>query len=337
MKKENGSVAANISGFQGPLGGTPMIKRKLNQADSFENMVTQCEMNNMELEAVRKRGEDWVVFDDDTETQKGVFKDRKAAWAKQKQLRQAKKNSAKSSAKPKKAEKSHTASKPQTAPKAKLAPKSKKEHLMHMFKESVKRVLIEGSAISYVFEQDPVSKSSLFWNQLLEQMPKEVLLSDPTIKSIFHEMAKAEVDVLGRAFNATRRVLASGDFDVEKKDVDQDELGNLILNLGVSFEGIEDVPLVIKIENGKPLLSLPDEVEAGLNANPNEEIRKLKAFLAFVQEDQLDKMEDVSKLIQKRDEHLQQLLQKSDEVLMNLDPLKMSFVRFLLKTKYRGK
>lgn len=337
MKKENGSVAGNIAGFQGPL-GTPMIKRKRDASESFEDLVTQCEMNDVKLEAVRKRGQDWVVFDDETETQKGVFKDREAAWAKQKQLRQSKKNSAKQkSNKPKKAEKSQTAAKPHMAPKPKLAPKSKKEHLMHMFKESIKRVMSEGSAISYVFEQDPVSKSNVFWNQLLEQLPREVLLSDPTLKATFHEMAKAEVEVLGRAFNATRRVLADGDFDLEKQNVDQDAEGNLLLTTLVSVDGAAGIPLILKIENGKPLLILPPEIEAGLNMNPNEEIRKLKAFLAFVQEDQLDKMDDISKLIEKRDQHLQEILGKADEVLMSLDPLKMSFIRLLLKTKYRGK
>jgi hypothetical protein len=136
---------------------------------------------------------------------------------------------------------------------------------------------------------------------------------------------------------ATRRVLQSDDFTVEKGEVDQDEDGNLIMNLTVSSEELEGLPLFIKIENGKPLLIIPEDIEASLDASPSEEIRKLKAFLMFVQEDELDKIEDVTKLITQRDEHLQDLLVHCNEVLSKLDPLKLSFVRFLLKTKYRGK
>ncbi len=136
---------------------------------------------------------------------------------------------------------------------------------------------------------------------------------------------------------ATRRVLQTDDFKVEKGEVDQDEDGNLIMNLTVSSEELEGLPLFIKIENGKPLLIIPEDIEASLDASPSEEIRKLKAFLMFIQEDELDKIEDVTKLIKQRDEHLQDLLVQCNEVLSKLDPLKLSFVRFLLKTKYRGK
>jgi hypothetical protein len=309
--------------------------------ETFEDLVTFCELNGKNItEVVKKRGDSWVVFDDKTKTQKGVFKDREAAWNKQKQLRAASKSankSKKASGKAKKAQKAHTAPKPHVAPKAKTAPKAKKEHLLHMFKESVRRVLQEGSALSYVFDQDPVSKSSVVWDQILQQVSKEALLSDARLSSILHKTAKAEVEALGKAFLATRRVLQTDDFSVEKGEVDQDEDGNLIMDITISSEELEDLPLFIKIENGKPLLIIPEELEASLDASPSEEIRKLKAFLMFVQEDELDKIEDVSKLIEERDEYLQELLIHCSEVLKKLDPLKLSFVRFLLKTKYRGK
>ncbi len=157
--------------------------------ESFEDLVTFCELNGKNItEVVKKRGDSWVVFDDKTKTQKGVFKDREAAWNKQKQLRAANKSankSKKSGNKAKKAAKAHVSPKPHVAPKAKTAPKAKKEHLLHMFKESVRRVLQEGSALSYVFDQEPVSKTSVAWDQILQQVSKEAILSDSTLERNF--------------------------------------------------------------------------------------------------------------------------------------------------------
>ena len=329
-------MAANVAGVQANS-DAPIIKNP-KRHESFEETVIFSELNDEDLsESVRKRGESWVVFDDKTDAQKAVFKDRKSAWKKQKELRQQAKNHNKNKNKPKTAEKPHVASKPKLAPKAKTAPKPKKEHLMKMFKESIRRVLAEGSALSYVFEQDPISKSSIFWDQLLEKIPKEIILSDSTLSSILHQIAKAEVDALGKAFLAVRRVLSSDNLSAERGDVDQDEAGNLVLNIILFSDDLGDVPLLLKIENGKPLVIIPDEVEASLEASPDEEVRKLKAFLMFAQEDQLDKIEDVSKLIKQRDEYLQKLLGECDDALKNFDPLKKSFTRLLLKTKYRGK
>lgn len=335
MKKESSAMGnGQVMGFQGP-GGSPIVKRGL---EAFEDLVTRCELDEIDIsEVVKKRGDSWVLFDDETETQKGVFKDRETALERQRQIRAAKKDKNKHKDKPKKADGAHTSSKPKTAPKPKLAPKAKKEHLMLMFKEAVKRVMQEGSALSYIFEQDPISKSSVFWDQILESLPQEVILSDSSLKNILHDMAKAEVDVLGRAFLATRRVLQSDDFKVERGDADQDEAGNLLLNFTVSSELFDELPLFLKMENGKPVIVIPDEIEAMLAASDDEEVRKLKAFLMFAQEDQLDKMDDVQKLIKQRDEHLQKVLVQCDEIIRKLDPLKMSFMRLLLKSTYRGK
>lgn len=329
MKKEN-SIAAGIKGVQAP---GPMVRKKLSEAEQFEALAAYCEATGEDLEeVVRKKGDFWAIFDDKTGVEKGVYPKRSDAWKRQRDLRLQNKTKAKNKKSSKGAQPKPSV-KPITTPK----PKTKKENFLFAFKEKMSKILKEGSALSYVFEQSPMSKDSVYWENFLERLSQQTILSDPQLKGILHEMAKSEVQLLAKSVGAIKSVLEdAGIYTVNQGKVDQDPAGDLILNFDVQAEGGKKLVFGVKVDNGRPLIQFPDDTKAQLNASSDENTKRLRAMLMFAQEDTLDNMNEVVDLTAKRDEYLQAMQEQVDEVLHGLNPVKMAMVRFLLKTKYKG-
>ncbi len=340
--KKESSVTGGIKGTQAP-GSTPMVRR---DRDSFEESMTIAALNDESLhETVKKRGEQWVVFDDKTGVEKGVFSDREQAWKKQRQMRQSQKGKKKpkhgSTFKKhrKKKNAAKLAPKAHTAPKAHLAPKSQKEHLLAMFKESVKRVLInEGSALSYVFEQAPLENDSKIWEAFLEKISKQTLLSDPKLLALLKAMAKNEVKSLGNAVNAIKKNLEkTGNFEVEQKKPDQDKEGDLFLNFQIKMvNGGKNLDFSVKLEHGKPLIQIPEQTRANLNSMATPDSKFLRSELIHIQETILNNMNEVIETTEKRDEYLGKLHADAQKSLSNMSPLQIVMLRYLLKSKYKS-
>jgi quinol monooxygenase YgiN len=345
------SIAANVKGIQAPA--APLVRRKLSEADFFEALAAYCDMTGQDIdEVVRKKGDLWAIYDDNTGVEKGVFEKRKEAWKRQRMLRSQQKiqkqhnkkvhnqgKKAQTGSKPKQAVKPGSAKKAQKPYKSGAKRENKenlKEQFLNAFKAKVTKALKEGSALSYVFEQNPASKDTVYWEHFLDKLSHQTILSDPKLKKILEDMAKSEVQLLSRAVNAIKRVL-SQHFKVEQGEVDQDESGDLILTFSVYSDAHDQAfEFAVKIDNGRPLIQFPPETTSQLNSSPDETVRQLKAYLMFAQEDSLDKMNDVVNLTTERDSYLQELLGQADEVLGNLDPLRITMLKFLLRSKYRG-
>lgn len=339
--KKESSVAGGIKGVQ--AGSAPMVRRDTNE--SFEDLVTSSVLNNESLsETVKKRGDQWVVYDDKTGVEKGVFNDREQAWKKQRQMRQSQKGKKKPKhgstfKKGKKKNGAKLAPKSNTAPKATLAPKAQKEHLLAMFKESVKRVLLsEGSALSYVFEQAPLENDSKIWEAFLEKISKQTLLSDPKLLALLKTMAKNEVKSLGNAVNAIKKNLEkTGNFEVEQKKPDQDKEGDLFLNFQIKMlNGGKKLDFSVKLEHGRPLIQIPDQTRNILNTMATPDSKFLRSELIHIQETVLSNMNEVIETTEKRDEYLGKLHSDAEKYLKNMSPLQIVMLRYLLKSKYKS-
>lgn len=340
--KKESSITGGIKGVQAP-GSAPMVRR---DKDSFEESMTHAALNNESLkETVKKRGEQWVVFDDKTGVEKGVFADREQAWKKQRQMRQFQKGKKKqkhgSTFKKhrKKKNAAKLAPKAHVAPKAHLAPKSQKEHLLAMFKESVKRVLLsEGSALSYVFEQAPLENDSKVWEAFLERISKQTLLSDPKLLALLKTMAKNEVKALGNAVGAIKKNLEkTGNFEVEQKKPDQDEEGDLFLNFQIKMlNGGKKLDFSVKLEHGRPLIQIPEQTRSNLNSLATPDSKFLRSELIHIQETVLSNMNEVIETTEKRDEYLSKLHSDAQKALGNMSPLQIVMLRYLLKSKYKS-
>lgn len=340
--KKESSVAAGIKGVQ--AGSAPMVRRDTNE--SFEDLMTSSALNNESLsETVKKRGDQWVVHDDKTGVEKGVFSDREQAWKKQRQMRQSQKGKTKKhkgGSTFKKTKKKHNAKlapKPHMAPKSVLAPKSQKEHLLAMFKESVRRVILsEGSALSYVFEQAPLENDSQIWETFLEKISKQTLLSDPKLLALMKTMAKNEVKALGNAVNAIKKNLEkTGNFEVEQKKPDQDKEGDLFLNFQIKMlNGGKKLDFSVKLEHGRPLIQIPEQTRANLNSMATPDSKFLRSELIHIQETVLSNMNEVIETTEKRDEYLGKLHTDAQKALGNMSPLQIVMLRYLLKSKYKS-
>lgn len=344
-KKNESSIAPNIKGAQGPM--SKKVFRRM-ESDQFEDLVNKCVLNDQEIEeVVKKRGDNWVVFDDKTGVEKGSYPTRADAWKKQRQFRQtAKQNKPKSKTKkakpkPKVGHKAQAAPKAKVAPKAQLAakPDVQKEGLLNLFKQQLHKVLVkEGSALSYVFEQSPLDNDSAEWENFLQKLSKQALVSDERLKNILRNVAKAEMKILSNSVNAIKEILEStGTFEVIQGKPNQDSEGNVFLSFVVSFvEFNKKLPFAVKVENGRPLIHFPDQTRAELNSMNSEESKLLRAELMHIQETVLDKVEDLTVATEKRDAYLKSMESQIDRILKNMDALQVSMLRHVLKQKYKG-
>ena len=360
IKKESSTASGNMKGASAPF-GFRIVRRKGKQnpskpygePDLFENFVAEATLVGDSIEeAVRKKGQNWVVVDDKTGSQLGSYAKREDAWKRQRQIRKEKSNRSQAS-KHKKASshKSQTEKRPkstdkaETAPKAKHAPKAKKapgpdvkEALIRKIQRVVTGMIKEGSMISYVFEQPPTSQESVIWNHFISKLSKETIMSDSKLKNLLQGMAKAEAKILGTAVDEIKKVVESaGNFAVQRTDLDQDEEGNILLGFAVGLQDEGEVlHFGVKVENGRPLILFPEESRNALNAMSSNDSKVLRAELMHVQETVLDHMDAVLKVTEKRDDYLHNMETKIGKVIDSMGPLEVSMIKFLLKTKFKG-
>lgn len=348
-KKNESSMMAGgaVAGAQGSS-GFPLVKRKsLESQENFEDLVNFCLLNDMDIEeVVKKRGSNWVVFDDKTGVEKGSYPTRADAWNKQRQFRKSASAKKKTKKAPKK-QKPKVGNKAQEAPKAKTAPKAKLAAKPHVEKESFLRalkkkfteaIIKEASSLSYVFEQSPLDNDSVTWENFLQKLSRQALMSDEKLKNILRNVAKAEIKILASSVAAIKQVLEStGQFEIAQGKSDQDSEGNLFLGFMVSVpEAGKKIPFAVKVENGRPLIHFPDQARAELNSMAGEEGKLLRAELMHIQETILDKIEDLSSATEKRNAYLKGMESQMDRILKNMDSLEIAMLKHVIKSKYKG-
>jgi hypothetical protein len=366
---EEASVAGNVKGFA--QGGAGMVRRKnsdkanhpfddkigdpIENPDLFETVAIAALLANKTMsEVVRKRGSKWVLYDDDTDTMKGTYDDRDTAWEKQRVARkhqEGQKKSHKTDAERKKAgvprvdtpEKAKTA---KEAPKAQKAPEAKAEKMTKkqttrkesIFDNLLKPMLTEGSMVSYVFENSPMSEESETWQNFIEKLSKQTVMSDPKLNKILHYIAKTELLTLRKAAETVKNTLEKGGrFEVaiankiERDNNDNDFRLGFVVHMQ---DNNQKVQFAIKLDNNKPLL-LWDEARALLDDMANDECKLLRAELIHTQETTFKHMDDILVAIEKRDSFLAGMEKKFDKFLSNIGPLEMALLKTLLKEKYK--
>ncbi len=349
-KQREASTVAAIKGFSAPF-GAPVSRKKSNpsspygDAELFEVMIMENELNEEDFEeTVRKRGDMWVHFDDKTGAELGAYKDRDTAWQKQRSRR---KSSSTSMSAPKDTEyapkggksndKSHKTPKSKTAPGSKSDKgKITKEAAIERIK-GVMRNLLNESAISYVFEQPQGNEESVAWDRFIGSLSKDSIMSDQKLKAILLGLQKSEMSLLNRAAKVVRDTLSKQGFEIKSMKGAKDEEGSTVVSVQILMpENKKLIDVVVKIQNGKPLIHFPDQARNDLNTIANDESKLLRAELIHVQEIELDKMDDVVKASQKRDKYLSGLEGKIDKLVRNLGPLEVAVLKNLLKQRYRS-
>jgi len=288
-------------------------------------------------EVVRKRGNRWVIFDDETDVEMGSYPKRKDAWERQRQIRRS--DQARKKQKDAERERQRRAGRPEVEkkpgikrPKGTIAKKAKKEYI-----DRIKRVLKE-NFIRYIFEQPETDQKSQMWNKFVESLSNETLMSDQKLKNILIKSVKAESSILEKAFGALEKVLkGTGNFDVIEKKKGKDPKDNetkVFFKIKMN-EAEKAMPFAIKIENGRPLIHIPDQTRQELNMLASPDSKTLTGELIHIQETIFNTMEDVINIFAKRDNYLKKLEDEIDKLITNMNPLQIAMVKFLIKNKYR--
>jgi hypothetical protein len=340
-KKESSTVGGSIKVVQGPASEEKPDDKK-NFSSPFGDddelleqalMLAQAEGINLS-EIVRKQGNSWVVYDDETGTrQLASFDSRLAAWKRQRQIRGT------SGKKSKKKKSSHKAPKAVLAPKAKIAPGAKVESKQQLKNIITSLIKENNSMISYVFEQTPLSDRTLTWDKFINKLPKEVVLSDPGFKEILMKIATTEVQVLKGSIKTITDVLQkSGGFVVKQKNIEQDkETGDVRLNFSVHLpENKREIVFSVKIESGKPLILFSEESRIALNSVSDHESKLLRAELMHIQETVFDQIDDVLRVMNERDDYLSDIEDQITAFLGDCNLLQVAILKYLIKQNYKG-
>jgi len=340
VKNEN-SVCADIRGASGPLG---MQKKKFNvnvlkpylEPELFEKMVAHAELSGKAIkEVVRKKGSLWVLYDDDTEAEVNSFRDRDTAWEKQRLFRQRSKNNKAKEREKKAKEKEHD-----KLVKNLFGNKGTKGHKpvsKESLKEMIKTILLKENVLSYIFEQ-PADVDSIQWDKFLQSLSPESVQADQKLKNIIGNLMKAEAKIVGKAMAIVKTKLQSSGFQIKDvKTAKQTEDNKFRADFIVFMpENQKELPFGLKIENGRPLVFIPDQSRSALNMMSNSESKLLRAELISIQEVDLDNMDDVVNAAQKRDQYLAGIEKKLDKVMHGFSPIEISLMRKLLKQKYKN-
>jgi hypothetical protein len=368
IKKEASTVGGGATkGFLGPFGARakkrtkkrkPNPSKPFGEAAMFESCLAAALLESDDIgEIVRKRGNSWVFYDDETGAEKGSWQDRETAWKFQRSDRRAK--TARKKTKGAEAKRQKQALTPTVAKKAakmdkaKKAPEPKKAEKPKVekpkLKPKVRRVesiftdllkpLKEGSIVSYVFENTPLSDESVTWENFVSKLSKETVMSDPKLKRILQDMQKKEAKLLESAVDQVGDVLKkTGTLEIVDKKAEIDPTTKEVkINFVVDMkENKTKLNFAVKMENGRPLILFPDDTRNMLNTMANNESKQLRAELIHAQETILNNMEEVVLVTQKRDKYLKTLEKKVDKFINSVGPLEISMLRHLLKMKYKG-
>ncbi len=339
-RQSEASMTSAMKGASAPFGA--VIRRKKHNPSApygdpelFESLIAESELNEEDFEeVVKKRGSVWVHHDDETDAELGSYKDRDTAWEKQRQHRSRKKREKERASKIKQSK----APDPQGTPKKnKDGSTITKEAVMNHIKGMMTKVLSE-SAVSYVFEQPQNSEESQAWDRFVSSLSKESIMSDNKLKAILLGLEKSEMALLNRAVKSVKSALEGSGFPVKNpKAVRDQSTGELAVNMIVEMEqNKKTVEVVVRIENGRPLIFLPDQTKNTINTLNNDESKFFRAELISVQEKELDAMDDLIKASDKRDKYLKNLEGKIDKMVRGLGPLEIAITKNLLKNKYKN-
>lgn len=333
-KKQEASVAANIRGVEGPGGmsSKDYDPEKPSLDESFAVSVIENLLGEEELdEKVKKVGDKWTIYDDDTGNSIGTYSDRETAWEKQRQHRKRKSYEKKVKKMEKKPD--HGSKAPKLNYNQKPVDASKKESFERL------KQLIRENVVSYMFEQQPNDEESVRWQNIVNSISRQTLASDKKLQNILKSTSKKELEVLSSSMNLVRNVLnKTKSFKVKDiKPQTDPQTGDNKVQFSVELkDNKQTLNFGLKIQNARPVIQIPDETSQRLNALSNDESKLLRAELISIQEKDLDQMNDVFVASQKRDMYLSKLEKQIDNTLEEFSPVQIVLLKNLLKTKYKG-
>jgi hypothetical protein len=193
-----------------------------------------------------------------------------------------------------------------------------------------------GKILEGLFREEAPGGSQ--WDEYVSRLSKQAVLADKTFQSHQKNIVKKSEGALKDAVKIITKALGAKGFDVDDGEIKSDSTRGVVYS-ELSFgdeEGAARVgPVYAFVEDGRVKIEVSDSAKASLTKIDPERGKILRGELMAVQEDVLDKMQDVLKAVQKRDEYLEKLQGKLDNFVANLDSLEITMLKNLLTQKYR--
>ena len=350
------STTAAIKGFSAPLGYDPEKPSKkhnpkeIDEDEELENLIIRRTFGDPPEamppeetdEVVRKEGERWIIFDDDTNTEVGSYPSRDIAWEKQRIYRK-RRNYLKGIEKGQKEK--DVGAKIGIKPSDKtIAAKRAGEKSIKKFstkgeallKAIVGKVLSEGF-IARINEEAPQDEEAQNWDNFFDKLSDTVKLSDPQIKPLIEKIEGAKGKALKKASLMLKDTLEkTGSFLVSNIKVGKDPATKeWKLDFTITTKkGKKALPMSVKLYNSKPVIFYPDPTIMELSKAGDNEAKVLKAELIHIQETELDNITDVLVATSKRNAHLDKLTKEVESKLKEMSGVEMAILKYLSKTKY---
>lgn len=206
--------------------------------------------------------------------------------------------------------------------KADAEKKPKKEGL-----DLIRSIVIEG-----LFREEAPPNE---WDERLAKLSKQSLKGDKKFQNIQKKIEKATQKVLDDAFTniskALRKDFKTKSFGIKKDDrKDKTYLAFSIITDDANIE-----PVYIYSESGVPKVELSDNAKVALTKINVDDAKLIRAEIVTVQEQILDKSEDLVKAISARDKYFSSLEDDVDSKITEMSPLEISMLKNLLVRKYK--
>lgn len=204
--------------------------------------------------------------------------------------------------------------------------KKKDESVVTAVKEALKESL---------FREAPDSSA---WDELMARLSKQAVMSDKKLQQYEKLIGKQSESALRAGVKAIQGSLKKSKFIVQSGgEVKKGGSGKMFVPFSIGDkEGAVSVgPIFLFIEDGRLKIEVSESARSAMTQLDGARSKILKGELVGMQEDLLDHMDSVIKVVKKRDEYLTKMQDSLDDYVGDLSALEISMLKNLLVNKYR--
>lgn len=339
------SGCGGVMGYQLPVGTKGKKKKKVTEAADCAPESSEMDMEGALREVIRARlreivrkkpgGGGWLLYAPNPGKKKnpkpvGEFPTKLGAKSAELQrfppkdpdkLKKSRASIDKLRKNPKKA-----AEKEREADKSAKGKKSKKENVERAVKDAIRESL---------FREAPDSSA---WDELMARLSKQAVMSDKKLQQFEKLIGKQSETALRDGVKAIQASLKKSKFIVQSAgEVKKGGSGKMFVPFSISDkEGAASVgPIFLFIEDGRVKIEVSESARSGMTQLDGARSKILKGELVGMQEDLLDSMDSVVKIVKKRDDYLTKMQDSLDDYVGDLSALEISMLKNLLVNKYR--
>lgn len=193
--------------------------------------------------------------------------------------------------------------------------------------------LIEAFVAEAMFRGE---KSGSDWTEFVDGIPSSILAKDSNMQKMQRNIDKKTEQALKDALADISKAVKKSALLKQSTFQDDPKNNRVQIAFNVEIDGKSIGPIFIFINNGVPQVELSSSAKDDLTRVDGDKAKLFRAELITVQERVLDKIDYVSKAISARDNILDKLHTKVEEVVAGLSDIEKLMFKRLISTKFKG-